>query len=91
MAECRSTVWFDVKPYDTDTDMKKIEKEVRNIAMDGLKWAASRLQDVAYGIKKLQINAIIYDEKVPSTDVIVEQIESMQQVQSVDIASFNKL
>ena len=39
-----------------------------SVAMDGLLW------DVAFGVKKLQINAVIEDEKV-STDDLQDQIE----------------
>ncbi|KAG8063080.1 hypothetical protein GUJ93_ZPchr0003g18424 [Zizania palustris] len=51
----KSSVLLDVKPWDDETDMTKLEEAVRNVKMDGLLWGASKLVPVGYGIKKLQI------------------------------------
>ena len=48
--------------------MKQLENKIRKIYLDGLKWENSRLEPVAFGIHKLQINAIICDDKIPSID-----------------------
>jgi translation elongation factor EF-1beta len=53
-----------VKPWDDETDMKKLEESVRSIAMDGLLWGPGKLTPVAYGVKKLQITCVIEDDKV---------------------------
>lgn len=46
---------------------------------------------MGYGINKLQIMCVIEDEKV-SVDLLIEQIQEFEEfVQSVDIASFNKI
>ena len=59
--------------------------------MDGLVWKTEfKLEPVAFGIKKIVIGAAIEDLKV-STDDVQEEIEDMEEVQSVDIAAFNKL
>lgn len=87
----KSSVLLDVKPWDDETDMKKMEEIVRKIVMDGLLWGASKLVPVGYGINKLQIMCVIEDEKV-SIDLLTEQIqENEDYVQSVDIAAFNKI
>lgn len=87
----KSSVVFDIKPWDDTTDMKELETNVRTIEMDGLLWGAAKLLPVAFGIKKLQIMAVIEDDKV-STDVLEEQITAFEDhVQSVDISSFNKI
>ncbi|KAJ3106248.1 Translation elongation factor 1 beta [Phlyctochytrium planicorne] len=87
----KSLVVLDVKPWDDETDMKAMEESVRGIAMDGLVWGSSKLVAIGYGIKKLQINVVIEDEKV-SVDDLSEQISGFEDyVQSVDVASFNKL
>lgn len=87
----KSTVLFDVKPWDDETDMEKLTDRVRTIQMDGLVWGASKLQPMAFGINKLQIVCVIEDAKV-SVDDISEKIEGFEDfVQSVDIASFNKV
>jgi len=33
---------LDVKPWDDETDMKELEKQVRTINMDGLVWGACK-------------------------------------------------
>ncbi|KAF4527826.1 hypothetical protein B566_EDAN016310 [Ephemera danica] len=87
----KSNVILDVKPWDDETDMKKLEQAVRDIQMDGLLWGASKLVPLAYGIHKLQISCVVEDEKV-SIDLLTESIEEKSDfVQSVDIAAFNKI
>lgn len=87
----KSSVLLDVKPWDDETDMGEMEKNVRTIEMDGLLWGASKLVPVGYGIKKLQIMCVIEDDKV-SIDLLTEKIEEFEDfVQSVDIAAFNKI
>lgn len=36
----KSSVLMDVKPWDDETDMKKLEEAVRSVQMDGLFWGA---------------------------------------------------
>lgn len=87
----KSGVVLDVKPWDDETDLGEMEKSVRAIAMDGLLWGASKLVPIGYGIKKLQINCVIEDEKV-GLDMISDAITELEDlVQSVDVASFSKI
>ncbi|XP_065166550.1 elongation factor 1-delta-like isoform X4 [Atheta coriaria] len=87
----KSSIILDVKPWDDETDMQEMEKVVRKIECDGLLWGASKLVPLAYGIKKLQINCVVEDDKV-SIDWLQETIEANEDyVQSVDIAAFNKI
>ena len=87
----KSNVILDVKPWDDETDMKEMERRVREIQTDGLLWGAARLVPLAYGIMKLQISSVVEDEKV-SIDWLQETIQEIEDlVQSVDIAAFNKI
>nr|AKI85308.1 elongation factor 1-delta [Cerebratulus lacteus] len=87
----KSTIIFEVKGYDDETDFKKVEAEIRNIEHQGLRWGEeAKLVPVAYGIQKLLINAIVVDEEC-SVDFLEETIEEIEDVQSVDIKSFNKI
>ncbi|TPX73356.1 histidine---tRNA ligase [Chytriomyces confervae] len=87
----KSMVILDVKPWDDETDMKAMESNVRGISMEGLVWGTAKLVAIGYGIKKLQITAVVEDDKV-GVDDLSEKIESFDDlVQSVDVASFNKL
>ncbi|XP_022616218.1 phenylalanine--tRNA ligase beta subunit [Seriola dumerili] len=87
----KSSILLDVKPWDDETDMAKLEECVRSVSMDGLLWGQSKLVPVGYGIKKLQIGCVVEDEKV-GTDLLEEAITTFEEyVQSVDVAAFNKI
>ncbi|KAK9203311.1 hypothetical protein WN943_013565 [Citrus x changshan-huyou] len=90
----KSSVLLDVKPWDDETDMKKLEEAVRSVQMEGLLWGASKLAPVGYGIKKLQIMLTIVDDLV-SVDTLIEEhlLEEPinEYVQSCDIVAFNKI
>ncbi|KAF3480175.1 elongation factor 1-beta [Arthroderma uncinatum] len=87
----KSIVTLDVKPWDDETNMAELEAGVRKIEHDGLVWAGSQLVAVGFGIKKLQINLVIEDEKISVTD-LQEEIEELQDyVQSTDVAAMQKL
>jgi len=87
----KSVVTMEVKPWDDTTDMAQLEKNVRAIEKDGLVWGASTLVAVGFGIKKLQINLVVEDEKV-SLDELQQEIEGDEDhVQSTDIAAMQKL
>lgn len=100
--------------------MAQLEACVRSVQLDGLVWGGSKLVPVGYGIRKLQIQCVVEDDKV-GTDLLEEEITkfeehvsgqalggqsggrgasgkrphvtmpSLLQVQSVDIAAFNKI
>merc|ERR1712071_66379 len=89
----KSMITIDVKPFDDETDLEVLAKKIYStIQMDGLVWGAQhKLVPLAFGIKKLVITAIVEDLKV-STDDLTERIEEFEdEVQSTDIAAFNKL
>ena len=87
----KSSILLDVKPWDDETDMAKLEECVRSIQADSLVWGSSKLVLVGYGIKKLQIQCVVEDDKV-GTDMLEEQITAFDAyVQSMDVAAFNKI
>ncbi|XP_043984171.1 eukaryotic translation elongation factor 1 delta b (guanine nucleotide exchange protein) isoform X4 [Gambusia affinis] len=87
----KSSILLDVKPWDDETDMAKLEECVRSVQADGLLWGTSKLVPVGYGIKKLQIACVVEDDKV-GTDLLEEEITKFEDyVQSVDVAAFNKI
>lgn len=76
---------------DDETNLEEMEANVRAIEKEGLVWGASKLVAVGFGIKKLQINLVVEDEKV-SLDELQQQIEEDEDhVQSTDIAAMQKL
>jgi len=87
----KSSIILDIKPWDDETNMEEMERNVRTIEMDGLLWGGSKLVPVGYGIRKLQITCVVEDEKV-GTEILEEEITKFEElVQSVDVAAFNKI
>ncbi|XP_032245487.1 LOW QUALITY PROTEIN: elongation factor 1-beta-like [Phoca vitulina] len=87
----KSSILLDVKPWDDETDRAKLEECDRSIQADSLVWGSSKLVAGGYGIKKLQIQCIVEDDKV-GTDMLEEQITAFEEyVQSMDVAAFNKI
>ncbi|KAF8408315.1 hypothetical protein HHK36_007464 [Tetracentron sinense] len=90
----KSSVLLDVKPWDDETDMQKLEETVRSLQMEGLFWGASKLVAVGYGIKKLQIMLSIVDDLVSVDSLIEEHLTvepANEYIQSCDIVAFNKI
>jgi len=87
----KSIVTMDVKPWDDETDMDELVKGVLAIELDGLVWGGHQLVPVGFGIKKLQINVVIEDEKVSLEDLQNKIEEDEDHVQSTDIAAMQKL
>ena len=80
-----------IETPDDETDMSALEANLRGIAIEGLTWGASTLVPVGFGIKKLQVNLVVEDEKV-SIDDLQAQIEGDEDhVQSTDVAAMQKL
>jgi len=87
----KSSILLDVKPWDDETDIAKLEECVRSVEEDGLVWGASKILPVAFGIKKLQISCVVEDDKV-GTELLEEKITAFEDyVQSIDVVAFNKL
>merc|ERR1712226_940373 len=87
----KTSVLLDIKPWDDETDMDEMLKQIKSITKEGLVWGASKLVPVGYGIKKLQLMCVVEDDKV-SVDELQEQIEEFEEyVQSTDIAAMSKI
>ncbi len=88
----KSLVVLEVKPWEADTDLEAVWKKIIEYQQEGLTWGQTfKLEPVAFGIKKLVMTATIVDSLVVLDD-ITENIESFEDyVQSVNIASMNKI
>jgi len=87
----KTSVVLDIKPWDDETDMDAMLKNVKTITKEGLVWGASKLVPVGYGINKLRVMCVVEDEKV-SIDELCEQISEFEDfVQSVDIDAMQKI
>ncbi|KAK9385352.1 hypothetical protein V1515DRAFT_608365 [Lipomyces mesembrius] len=87
----KSIVTLEVKPWDDETDLDELLENVKAVEMDGLVWGAHQWIAVGYGIKKLQINLVVEDEKVSLDDLQAAIEEDEDHVQSTDIAAMQKL
>jgi elongation factor 1-beta len=66
--------------------MKALEEAVRSLDKEGLVWGGSQLLPIGFGIRKLQINLVIEDDKITDLDGLREEIcEFDDYVQSADI------
>ncbi|CAM9236067.1 unnamed protein product [Ascophyllum nodosum] len=88
----RSQIIFEVKPWDTEVDLKALFDKITNVKIDGLVWGeAHKLVPVAFGVKKLVLSCVVEDDKVGVEDItdVIEGFE--EEVQSVDMATMNKI
>ncbi|CAB1097691.1 unnamed protein product [Ectocarpus sp. CCAP 1310/34] len=88
----RSQIVFEVKPWDTETDLKELFGKICATEIDGLVWGeAHKLVPVAFGVKKLVLSCVVEDDKVGVED-ITDVIEAFEDyVQSVDMTTMNRL
>lgn len=87
----KSIVTLDVKPWDDETDLEELLANVKTIEMEGLVWGGHQFIAVGFGIKKLQINCVIEDDKVSLDDLQQAIEEDEDHVQSTDVAAMQKL
>jgi elongation factor 1-beta len=89
----KSLVLIDVKVFDPEQDYDALaEKILKNVKRDGLVWKTEyKLQEVAFGVKKIVMGMVVEDEKVSVDDIIDELTSWEDEIQSVDIVAFNKL
>ena len=88
----KSHVIIEVKGWEADQDLEALAKKIiSTIKKDGLSWNTGyKLEEVAFGVKKLIIAFLVEDEKC-SVQEIVDELESWENdIQSVDVVSFNK-
>lgn len=89
----RSFILIEVKGWDSEQNLDALaQKIIKEIKMEGLQWKEEyKLADVAFGVKKIILGMVVEDE-ICSVDDITEKLESWEDdIQSVDIISFNKL
>jgi glutathione S-transferase/translation elongation factor EF-1beta len=89
----KSIVVFDVKVYEEDYDLDALwEKIKKEVVLEGLVWSPDVKKIPVVGrVFKLQLGCVIEDLKV-NTDDIFDKITAWEDdVQSIDVVSFQKL
>ncbi|MFB6245844.1 MAG: elongation factor 1-beta [Candidatus Nanohaloarchaea archaeon] len=77
---------FKLMPEDADTDLDGIKDQVR----DKVEAEDIGEEDVAFGLKAIKVSAITTDEK-GGTDHVENQLEEVEDVQSIELEHFDKL
>ena len=88
----KSHVILEVKGWEADQDLEALAKKILStIKKDGLSWNTGyKLEEVAFGVKKLIIAFLAEDDKC-SVQEITDELESWENdIQSVEVVSFNK-
>jgi len=90
----RSLIVLEVKPYSVETDLDEIAKVLKKEEHEGIQnWGLEhKLIPVGFGIKKLQISAVVYDNLMGIdglTDIIESKFED--DIQSVDCFAMSKV
>ena len=88
----KSHVILEIKGWEERQDLEALAKKIiSTIQKDGLQWNTGyKLEEVAFGIKKLVIAFLAEDDKC-SVQEVQDILESWEdEIQSVEVVSFNK-
>lgn len=90
----RTTFLFDVKPYETETDLEAMAASIKAIEHAGIQnWGEEhQLLPVAFGIKKLRLQVIVFDDACGQDDLeeLINELHG-DDVQSIDMVSVQKV
>lgn len=82
----KMAVVLKIMPEDAETDLDEIEEQVRErIKVDDVE-----REEVAFGLEALKVSTITTDEE-GGTDHLENELDDMEQVQSIEVESFNKI
>lgn len=76
---------------DDKADMEQLKANILAIEQDGLVWGGSKLVPTGFGIKKLQLNIIIEDDKISLDDLQLTIEEDEDHIQSTDVVAMLSL
>ncbi len=93
---------IDILPKEKETNLQELEKAIRNIQLTGVEWKAgifhkhvfilvARTEDIAFGLKKLQIMALIVDQMVRMEDLEERILGLKDLVKSMEVVAWNKV
>mmetsp|Transcript_8024 Transcript_8024/g.15932 ORF Transcript_8024/g.15932 Transcript_8024/m.15932 type:complete len:180 (-) Transcript_8024:352-891(-) len=90
----RSLIVLEVKPFDAETDLEELAKGIKKFEHEGIQnWGKEhKLMPVAFGIKKLAISAVVYDDLM-GVDGLSDMIEEKygDLIQSIDVQAMSKV
>lgn len=93
-ANQRSLCNLEIKPWDAEQDLNERFQRIKTtVVKDGLKWSeACTLKEVAFGIKKMLLTAVI--NQTLSMDAIIEEMTEelfADDIQSMEMTSMSLL
>ena len=74
-------------PQDADTDLEAIKEQIKE-KVENVEDMGE--EDVAFGLKAIKLSCITTDEK-GGTDYVENQLDEIDNVQSVELEHFDKL
>jgi len=90
----RSLIVLEIKPFDAETDLETIAKNVKKIEHEGIQnWGLEhKFIPIAFGVKKLAISAVVYDDYM-DVDKLSELINEIHEddIQSIDVQAMSKV
>ena len=89
----KSIIFFDVKVYEQEQNLDELANKIRTeVILDGLVWNNEhKILKIAFGMNKLQMICVVEDAKVGQDDIFEKILEWEDEVQSVDVVSFQKV
>lgn len=82
----KMNVVFKVMPEDSETDLENIKDQVEErVDVNDI-----QEEDVAFGLKAVKASTMVTEEE-GGTDYVENQLEDMEDVQSVEIETVNKV
>ncbi len=77
---------FKLMPEDAETDLEEIKEQVR----EKVEVQDIGEEEVAFGLKAVKVSAITTDEQ-GGTDYVENQLEEVNNIQSIELEHFDKL
>lgn len=94
LKNARSMIVLEIKPYEADTDLELLAKNIKALEHEGIQnWGQEhKLEKIAFGICKLVVSVVVFDEKCGLDDIVDLINEKYEDdVQSVDIQAMSKV
>ncbi len=77
---------YKVMPEDAETDLEEIKEDIK----DKIDVEDIGEEEVAFGLKAVKVSTITTDEE-GGTDAVEEELEKVDNVQSIELEHFDKM
>lgn len=80
-----------VMPKGTETDMEKLQANIKAAVPEGVKLRGAQIQPVAFGLKCLKVSIIMPDMIEGGADAVQAAFEKVEDVESVEVTDVGLL